>query len=790
VITHAGVWHASGATPARLIAAIDSPVEALATSDSGIYIATFTGRVVRVDPQRSRDLVSFPNRAISLALRNGALWIAYDHHLTVLEPGRDPESLGARDLLPGGGPLLIDHEGSLWMGTGGGLVHFPEPDTRIWDERHGLPSRHTRYLGRTHDTIWVNTWRGSAAIAQASGRWQSWTLNSRASVSRTVMGRQGEYWLSTTKPRPAIVEVKHGRMELRYPAAPSLFGGWIEPDGRVWLATSGGLLVSTDLDRRLVRHRGLPFESDSAPVHALLVDRQGQGWVASESRVCRTADFGRRSFVPALDWTCENIPSGHHLTALRELPGGGIWATLARGGVWRHGAEGWEQIPGSLELPALDMHGLMPARDSGFWLLGTGTVARVIEDRTTPEGWRIIERIGAWHGLHNDGTGDLLEEEDGTVWLTTSAGVVRVPAAARARQPSAPRVVLGQALVDGEPIPLQQPLRLPHQRNRLELRFAAVSYRDPSLLRYEVRIAPDRPWEPVEGEPAFRWVDLPSGRYQAEVRASLDGKTWSHQPARFTFTVPGPWYLRPWVLALLGVVGLAILTVLYRTRVAFLLELERQRTRIAMDLHDEMGSGLGSIGILSSMLSSTRLQPDQRSRLAGEIARTASELGAALSGIVWSLTPRAGTIEEMAGRLAEQGRRLFAAGPAEFVTVFPDPWPDGRLHPSVRRNVLLIVMEALHNAARHASATRVVLQIGYTDPSWIISVEDNGIGLPAASLSGAGVGLDSMRRRAAEIGASVRFDPRAQRGTIVTVQFSTRPRRAQWKRWPIGNVDR
>lgn len=102
-------------------------------------------------------------------------------------------------------------------------------------------------------------------------------------------------------------------------------------------------------------------------------------------------------------------------------------------------------------------------------------------------------------------------------------------------------------------------------------------------------------------------MDLPPGDYLAEVRASLDGESWTEPPATYAFSVAPPWWRRTWVMAAFALCALAALYGLYRWRLGFLLKLERQRTRIAMDLHDQMGSGLGSIGILGEVLGHAEL---------------------------------------------------------------------------------------------------------------------------------------------------------------------------------------
>jgi signal transduction histidine kinase len=112
------------------------------------------------------------------------------------------------------------------------------------------------------------------------------------------------------------------------------------------------------------------------------------------------------------------------------------------------------------------------------------------------------------------------------------------------------------------------------------------------------------------------------------------------------------------MLVLIGVVLFAA----HRARVAVLVRLERQRALIAMDLHDEIGSGLGSIGILSGVAASENVKDEQRRELALDIVDTAAELGNALTDIVWSLRPDSATIEGLAYRLTRRASRLFPDG--------------------------------------------------------------------------------------------------------------------------------
>jgi signal transduction histidine kinase len=327
--------------------------------------------------------------------------------------------------------------------------------------------------------------------------------------------------------------------------------------------------------------------------------------------------------------------------------------------------------------------------------------------------------------------------------------------------------------VDGEDVAAAGPLELPPDRRRVELAFAAMSYRDPDRVRYRVRLRSDAPWSGPTSEPAFRFAELAPGSYRAEVEASLDGVTWSSEPATLAFTVRAPWWQRPWAYLLAASALAALLALAYRIRVAMQLRLARQRTRIAMDLHDDLGSSLGAIGILASLASNEQIPAAERAGAAADIAETARELGESLGDIVWSLRREAKTLDAMIAHVAERGARLFADSRIELRTELADPIPALPLALAVCRNVQLIAIEALHNAARHTRATSVVLGFARVDHRrWRLWVADDGIGIPADARAGAaaGLGLVSMQSRAREIGARLAIED--TRGTRIELVFA------------------
>jgi signal transduction histidine kinase len=778
--TLGAVWALeNGRSPVRIpleLPASEGIQEVIAWSPEEVHVLLMNGEVRSVGPGGVRTLVpaeALPGgRAISLVEREGTFWLALDRHLVAVRPDGPPEVLGQVEGIESGGPLLVDREGSLWLGSFVGLHQLPEPDTRLWSEREGLPSRHARAAARTGDALWIMTWSGPGAFRFRDGTWHPVPVD-WDSRGTTCTDSLGGVWTSFDE---HVVMLRDTTVTpYAWPASSPLnvFGCTPSHEGGVWIGTRDEL-GHLDPETGEVRLVPLPPGSPTGDgIVAALHDRRDRLWVVTRDRICsapapavRTASAGQGS--PEIPWSCDEIPGLDRVVQLVEWPSGALWASSQRLGVLAGGEEGWRPLPMD-GLPTRSVLGLVPSPRGGVWVVGHGVLQRV-EERGA-DGWEVLERLGSWQGLPAATGGHLVEESDGTLWVATSRGVFEIPAHVRRREPGIPPVSLVDARVDDEAVPLGG-LELPFARNRIELRFAALTFRDRSRLRHQVRLGPGGTWTEWRGEPAFRWVDLRPGSYTVEYRASLDGETWSTLAEPFSFRVLTPWWVSWWFIAAVGLLVGTAVWMGYRARVAYLVGLERQRTRIAMDLHDEVGSGLASVGILSGVLAVDSLDREERRSAALEIARAAEELGHSLSDIVWSLDPGTGSMKELAGRLAEHGARLFADDGVAFSTRFPRAWPRAAPSLEARRTVLLVGLEALHNAARHSGAETVTLGLHPDGPGrWALRVRDDGVGVGDQAGGGGGRGLPGMEARARQIGGTLAVGRAPEGGTEVVLRF-------------------
>lgn len=767
VLTERGAWRLQAdATPQLLLRAGDL----FAASGGGARPYWFVDerghRLWRKQGDQVHAFERPQGRALAIILRGDTLWVALDRWLLAVTDAGDMRVQGAAQGVLSGGPLLVDRENSLWMGTFVGLLQFPEPDSMQWTEQEGLPWAHAYGIASVGDDIWVTTWGGIVRFDAAkpqlrhaeAGRQGVLCPDGRGGLWAAAEGtlqrwHNGHYVRSRVAPQP------DGWLGLRSCA--------IDTQGRTWLATTAGLFRAEGEQLRAVP---LPVaqQRDLRRNAALIAaDEPDVLWVLAAGQACRYAiEEPTRLHRPHCFATdTEAIDSG----ALQRIAPGRFWHGGLRG-LHELSAAGTRRLPGNAQLPSSFLSAVRPARSGGYWAAGGGTLLRIEPCDGCSTGWRVLERPGAGQGLPGNTAIDMLELGNGDLWVVGNRGVVRVPAQARRVQLQPPSLELVRVAIDGAEHAPARSLRLRADQNRLTLEFSALSYRDRSLLRYRHRLSDDSAWSLPGTESDMQLVGLPAGAYRAQMQASLDGLHWSN-PATLDFSVAPPWWATWWArllwLALLA--GLAVLA--YRLRVAHLLRLARQRNEIAMDLHDEMGSGLGSIGVLASVAAREGFEEHERREIAREIASVASLLGSGLRSLVWTMREGRAGLAELSAQIADHARRLLPGPLPELSLQMPEHFPDDVVRPEVRRHVLMIALEALHNAARHAQAQRVQVALSPSQHGWQLLIGDDGIGFdpehpPRRS------GLDSMQRRARLIGARLDIESQPGNGMRLCLRFA------------------
>ena len=507
------------------------------------------------------------------------------------------------------------------------------------------------------------------------------------------------------------------------------------------------------------------------------------------------------------------LPPLAQAVAFNEDRSGSVWIGLYGGGLARYRGGAFTVLGSTDGLPESDITDLHVDR-RGRLLIGTTTQGIAMIDRPDQERPQVIAMghaesetitslafaeaqdgqlyIGTSQGLVtlDPDTGAIrryttadgliasevravLVDRHGTIWAGTARGISRLAPLARGAQPPPP--VFISALRLGEvfqPVPiLGAPslggFEIAPGQNTVQIDYGAIG----EGMRYRHRLegAGDGWSAPTELR-SVTYPKLAPGSYRFQVVAVGSDGVDGDRPATVAFTVLAPIWQRWWFVALAAVALVAITHAVYRFRLARLIELERIRTRIATDLHDDIGANLTKIALLTEVahreVEHERLpSPEQL----GAVSAVARESLDAMSDIVWSVDPGHDRLHDLVQRIRHSASDVLTAGGITLVFHAPGGEQDPGLDASLRRDVFLIVKECLTNIVRHSGATRVEIDVTIARGRLRLTIADDGRGFDRTA-SASGHGLINMRRRAGALGGTIDVSSTSGGGTTVTLQ--------------------
>jgi len=296
--------------------------------------------------------------------------------------------------------------------------------------------------------------------------------------------------------------------------------------------------------------------------------------------------------------------------------------------------------------------------------------------------------------------------------------------------------------------------------------FAAASYTDEKKLWYKYRLEGyDRSWSVATQSNSVNYVSLPPGHYTFKVLASVDNSEWSTAPASFSFSIKKPFYKSPLFVVLVIGILVAGFYFFHTYRLQQKLKLERLRSRISADLHDDIGSTLSSISIISEGALQEKDLPSAKLMMK-EISDNTQLLMDKMDDIIWCVNPQNDSFQNLLLRIKKFSALLFEAKGIDYTISIDKSINDISLPMNLRQHLYLILKEAVNNLAKYSGATHATICINHEGGYLNMKIADNGKGFDTTRLQ-TGNGLRNMRRRAGMLQANLEIDS----GTSGTTVF-------------------
>jgi signal transduction histidine kinase len=544
--------------------------------------------------------------------------------------------------------------------------------------------------------------------------------------------------------------------------------------GGVWVGTDGGGLLRLQGEGylRISKHGGLLSDF----IRTLYLDQQGTLWIGTAGAgLSRWRDGHLKTFT-----TREGLPD-NTISQILEDGIGRLWLGSNRGIACVRKDE-LEQLA----------WGKAPALYPQVYGKAEGMLSEECTGGFFPAGLKTKSRL---------------------LWFSTLKGIVVADPRPKAADVPAPAVLLEEMLVDGEQVGGQRSevrgrrsevgdqdsglsVRIPPGQHRLEFHYTGLSFSAPDRVRFRYRLEPlDPDWVEAGTRRTAFYGYVPPGPYAFHVSACTSDGRWNEHAATIGLTVlphfwQSRWFLGIGALGLLAAVGGAVRIFEKRRhqlqfkRLEQEHALERERARIAQDLHDDLGSSLTRISLLSDLLKSDKDNPSQVATHADKISQSAGQTVRALEEIVWALRPGSDSLQSLVEYIAHFANEMFEDDPTRCRLDLPHDLPTRVLPPEMRHNIFLIVKEALTNALKHAGAKEVRVQ-AKASSNWLeITIEDDGRGFDVAqdtelrtqdSAPRRRHGLGNMRERAAAMRGTLKVQSIPHQGTSVTLRVNFPP---------------
>jgi signal transduction histidine kinase/ligand-binding sensor domain-containing protein len=785
----------------------------LSDSDGRLWIATGWGVLVFAPDGDDRDVRPIRERAGKPLMPGDALRLPKaGEAVMIVAPHSDP-IIGCKE------PFRA-RDGIVWVPCYIGLLRVGEGNIEIIDANDGLPPDILAAGEDPTGDIWIGT-RAAGAFRLARSGATTFTRAHGLANDRimSVFTLDDGTICSTNRKGLSCFrdgEIHHGSLWPRGNRFPGW--GWNQVvlrggDGTWWFATGEGLVRWPRVQRIEDFGRVAPMAIyttrdglDHDDVFRVWQDSRGTVWVGTfgqkplsrgDPATGRFTSFG----------AAEGFPQAAP-TAFAEDWAGNVWIGLYTGGLVRVAGDRFERIarglPGGLvrdlkidsrgrlwiaatggvaciETPSADAAGLVVRRypgNSGYCVveMADGRMAIGSQrglDVFDPRGGSVVH-LSMRDGLASNEVTVAAIDRRGALWLGTVSGLSRLARIPPPRIAPPPRPRIEAISIDGIPQAVAElgatavgGVRVEYPRHAMTVGFSAPHYDPEHPLRFEYRLAANADWIDVGSQRAVVFDRLPSGSGTFEVRASTAGGTVS-APAQVSFTAIPPIWRRTWFIALALALVSALAFLGHRTRVAHLVALERVRTRVATDLHDDLGSSLSRISILSEIAKRKLVIADSDSIL-DEIANSARGLVDALGDSIWAIDPRRDDVRSLLLRVHHFAAAVFEAQSIAIDLHLPPDVAPLPLRPEQRRETYLILKEALNNTAKHAGARHVAVVASADAHLLRIGVRDDGKGFAVKENDGRG--LPSMLDRARRAGGSLEVVSEPGHGTSVTVSI-------------------
>ncbi len=788
---------------------LDASEKLQAHSDVQVLLPEKSGEIFKY-----AELSGFPYGKYLYETEDGHIWISTADSIIEFDGQRFSVHTSGKGLLKGVGQIVEDSSNNLWIALTTGLIRFERHGFTSYDVSDGLNTSSIVAANETYDgkvyaatanfflsefeKIGVNTirppfpadagtlWMATSIYQDSKGEW--WCLTNEHLYH---FAAQSDFKNLAHAPPLAIYDSKNGL------DGNQMFRIFEDSDKNIWVSTREPNSENSSLARwdRATQKFYIFSETDGFPrgksITSMIQDGKGNTWFGAYEGGIFYYSGGHFS-------TMENPGlSNGIITAMLLDKRGSLWIASALDGLTRVDDPASERS--GLEhftiQNGLSSNNIRSLAADNFGNIYAGTARGI--DRLALDSAR-IRHYSVSDGLAGDFVNAAFKDSRGALWFGTPNGFSRmIPEPDK--ESTAPPILLGGISVAGEKRPVPElgsteisGLDLSYTQNNLQIDYFGIDFAPGESLRYQYMLeGADNDWNAPIDQRSVTYANLVSGNYRFLVRAINADGVISKQPAMVTFKITPPFWRRWWFIVLMALFAGAAIFAVVRSRETKrrqveaareerLSELQRVRTRIATDLHDDIGSSLTQIAVLSEVARGQASASDDSSTQIPleRIKIVSKDLVAAMSDVVWAINPNKDFLHDLVQRMRRFASDLLTGKGIKFEFHTPEDENNLSLGANIRREVLAIFKEAVNNLVKYSECSRAVIDFRIENNLLVLKINDDGKGFDAEHILSSdfspeqgGNGLVNIRRRVKDLGGTCEIVSEIGTGTTITLMI-------------------
>jgi ligand-binding sensor domain-containing protein/two-component sensor histidine kinase len=739
-----------------------------------LWIGTFGGGLIRYDKNKNESLHFF----------------------------NDPMnqySLGDNDVLS----LCTDRSGIVWAGShlGAGITKIYKNNARFNRVKHEPGKSNTlnddvvwSIYKDDENILWIGTYKGGINKYDPASNTFSYLKKSdvRNSLSsnhiRAIKEDSfGNLWIGTYDGGLNILNKKTNKVNVfkNDPLNPLSIGGnqvqdiLIESDSVYWIATFGGglnkaIIKGNPIDQKLkfkkfINQKGNPQSISDNRIYKLFRSRDGVFWICSYGGGLNSFDPKTEIFkrYPKNTGLEDNF-NIENLMAIHEDEEGILWLGSYGGSLTSldRSTGKFKRYSFSEGITSGVVYGILEDDAKNLWISSDNGIFKL--NLTSKE----IKRYDIQDGLQSleFSGGAYLKDKSDIMYFGGISGYNYFDPHKIKSNNYIPPVVITSVKVFNEHIKGERKeLVLDYKKNFISFEFASLDYSDPLDNQYSFMLEGlQNEWQVTEASSrTATYTNLSPGTYVFKVRGSNSDGVWGNNYASIKIIILHPFWQSWWFIVISVILMASFLYYLSTIRIKNLLAIEKLKSKLAADLHDNIGSGLTEISILSEVASRKNNFGEMNSNTElKNISDISRKLVDSMSDIVWVVNPSRDSLHDLIIRLKDTYSELLNSLQISFKTRNLEKLTDVKLPMEVKQNLYLIFKEAINNAIKHSKCKHITLETNLRNDVLEIVLNDDGIGFDESLLS-KGNGLKNMENRAAQINGRIKIKSSVNHGTTI-----------------------